>query len=213
MQEWWPTQALSNRHASSASERAHAGQVRHGGRLCVSARARCLAVAVLTASIVIVVDQVATSWALARLAKGPIHIVGPLNLQLVMNTGFSFGIARGNSPVIAVVAGILVVILIWAVTRARTVPLALAYGMIIGGAVGNLADRLFRGNHGAVADFISLKHGPTFNIADACIDIGGLLAVIIWTRRSLMESSHVTVGDATADQDRDEDRDGGNWPD
>ncbi|MCL5947627.1 MAG: signal peptidase II [Actinobacteria bacterium] len=200
---------MNPRRASSTSERTHSGQVRHGGRLCATARARCLAVAALTASIVIVADQVATSWALTRLARGPIHVMGPLNLQLVMNTGFSFGIARGNSSAIAVVAGVLVVILIWAVTRARTVPLSLAYGMIIGGAVGNLADRLFRGTHGAVADFISFKYGPTFNVADACIDIGGLLVVIIWTRRSMKEFSHVSAGDATADQDRD----ASNWTD
>ncbi|MHB8263994.1 MAG: signal peptidase II [Acidimicrobiales bacterium] len=169
---------------STHLEKGHSGE---SAAFFTRARARCMVVAAVTASIAIAADQLATSWALTRLARGPIHVVGPLNLQLTMNTGFSFGIAKGNSSLIAVVAGILVVILIWAVTRARTVPLALAYGMIIGGALGNLADRLFRGYNGAVADFISLKYGLTFNIADACIDIGGLLVVIIWTRRSLAE--------------------------
>ena len=45
-------------------------------------------------------------------------------------------------------------------------------GLVLGGALGNLADRAFRGHHGDVVDFITLTHWPTFNVADACITVG-----------------------------------------
>ncbi len=143
--------------------------------------------------LVILTDQLSTSWALSRLSKGPIHVIGPLSFSLAMNTGFSFGIARGNSLVIAIVALIFVVVIFWMVLRTKSMSLVAAYGMIIGGAMGNLADRVFRGDHGAVVDFIHLRYWPTFNVADACIDIGVLLVVVIWIAQSVHsqnESKH-----------------------
>ncbi len=148
-------------------------------------RLRRALLAGLVALLVILADQLSTSWALSRLSKGPIHVVGPLSLSLGMNTGFSFGIARGNSPIIAVVALLFVVVLAWMTLMTKSMPLAAAYGMIIGGALGNLADRVFRANHGAVVDFIHLRYWPTFNVADACIDIGVLLVVVVWTAQSI----------------------------
>ncbi len=138
----------------------------------------------LVAFLVILADQLSTSWALSRLSKGTMHIVGPLSFSLVMNTGFSFGIARGSSPIIAIVALLFVVGLVWMALRTKSMLLVAAYGMIIGGALGNLADRVFRSDHGAVVDFIHLRYWPTFNIADACIDIGVLLVVILWIVQS-----------------------------
>ena len=56
---------------------------------------------------------------------------------------------------------------------------------MLGGALGNLADRLFRGHHGEVVDFLTFTHWPTFNVADAAITVGVvlLLAVLLWRRR------------------------------
>jgi signal peptidase II len=66
-------------------------------------------------------------------------------------------------------------VLVW---RAPTTARAATLGLILGGALGNLSDRLFRGDHGAVVDFVALHFWPTFNVADASIVVGcGLLLV------------------------------------
>ena len=66
--------------------------------------------------------------------------------------------------------------------RVRSLALAVALGLVVGGALGNLADRVVRGNHGAVVDFIALHFWPTFNVADSCIVIGSaiLAALVLW---------------------------------
>ena len=63
--------------------------------------------------------------------------------------------------------------------------MAVALGLIIGGAIGNLSDRLVGGHHGQVVDFITLSHWPTFNVADACITAGVvvLIAATVLHRR------------------------------
>ena len=68
-----------------------------------------------------------------------------------------------------------------AVRRVQSTPIAVALGLVVGGALGNLADRVFRSHHGAVVDFIALHFWPTFNVADSCIVVGGILAaVLLW---------------------------------
>ena len=62
--------------------------------------------------------------------------------------------------------------LVW---RAPTRGRAAVLGLILGGALGNLADRFFRGTHGAVVDFVAVHFFPTFNVADACITVGCIL--------------------------------------
>ena len=60
----------------------------------------------------------------------------------------------------------------------------MALGLLLGGALGNLTDRLFRGHHGAVVDFITLTHWPTFNVADSSITIGAVLVIVFSLRRT-----------------------------
>jgi signal peptidase II len=121
---------------------------------------------------VVAVDQATKSWAVHRLSRGDIHVVWKLDLELGYNTGASFGLARGWAPIIAAVAVTAVVLLLAAVRQVRTDGLAVALGLVIGGALGNLVDRVVRGHHGAVVDFIALHFWPTFNVADSCIVIG-----------------------------------------
>ncbi|HUA94033.1 MAG TPA: signal peptidase II, partial [Acidimicrobiales bacterium] len=59
---------------------------------------------------------------------------------------------------------------------------AVAVGLVLGGALGNLSDRAFRGHHGDVVDFVTLTHWPTFNVADACITVGVVLLVVLYWR-------------------------------
>ena len=112
------------------------------------------------------------------LAAGPIHLVGPAELRLEYNSGAAFGIARGLTGALTVVVVVVVVILVISVARAApSMPATVALGLVLGGALGNLTDRLVRGNHGAVIDFIDLRYWPTFNVADACITVGIVLFI------------------------------------
>jgi signal peptidase II len=66
--------------------------------------------------------------------------------------------------------------------RASSAGQAAALGLILGGALGNLSDRLFRGDHGAVVDFVALHFWPTFNVADASIVVGCALLLVSLVR-------------------------------
>jgi signal peptidase II len=128
---------------------------------------------------VVVVDQVTKSWAVRRLSRGEIHVVWKLDLELTYNSGASFGVARGWAPIIAAIAVTAVIVLLAVVRRVRSDALAVALGLVIGGALGNLTDRIVRGHHGAVVDFIALHFWPTFNVADSCIVVGAIAAALL----------------------------------
>ena len=127
---------------------------------------------------VVLVDQLTKWWAVGRLDTGPIHVIWTLDLELSRNTGSAFSLFQGDAAVLVVIAVILVSVLLVLVYRSPSFSRATVFGLIIGGAVGNLSDRLFRGDHGAVVDFIDFHFWPTFNVADACIVVGCLLLVV-----------------------------------
>jgi signal peptidase II len=143
-------------------------------------RLRFLAVAV--AAIVVIVDQLTKAWALQALDDGPIVLVdGVLNLRLFFNTGVSFSLfAKGGAIIGLVVIG--VVVMIFFVLRDAGHRLdAIALGLVLGGAIGNLLDRMFRGDSfldGAVVDFINVPFFATFNAADIAINVGVALLLI-----------------------------------
>jgi signal peptidase II len=133
------------------------------------------------AVLVVAFDQATKTWAL-RHTVDPIHVIWTLQLALTFNPGAAFGLGRGVTPVLVPGAIILVVILLGlgrAASRAASWPATLAMGLLLGGACGNLADRLVRHNHGAVIDFIDLRWWPVFNVADACITVGAILLVAV----------------------------------
>ena len=71
-----------------------------------------------------------------------------------------------------------VVVLALVVAQVRTVPLAVGAGLVLGGAVGNLSERIFGGHGGQVPDFITLSYWPTFNLADACVTVGVVIVIV-----------------------------------
>jgi signal peptidase II len=146
---------------------------------------RRLSVAAAVAGAVVLVDQLTKWWALNRLSSGPIHVIGTLDFELARNTGASFSLFQGKAFILVPVAAVLVVALGVVAWRAPTAGRAAILGLILGGALGNLCDRFFRGDHGAVVDFIALHFWPTFNVADSCIVIGCVLLVIslLWGPR------------------------------
>ena len=138
----------------------------------------------LVAALVVAVDQATKTWALHH-ASSPRHIVWTLRLAVTLNSGSAFGLWRGASPLIIAGAILLVVVLLGlgrTASRTANLPAAIAMGLLLGGALGNLSDRLFRHHHGAVIDFVDLRWWPVFNVADACITIGALLLVLVGFR-------------------------------
>ena len=127
------------------------------------------ALALVLAAAVVVADQL-TKWLVrAQGSHLPLKLVAGLRIELVYNSGISFSRFAG--------AGGIVVILVAAVAVGVAVALVLsppryrpALGVILGGAIGNLIDRVRF--HGAVVDFVGFYHWPSFNLADAAIVVG-----------------------------------------
>ncbi len=125
---------------------------------------------------VVVADLVTTSIALGHLHDVQ-HLWGPFGLAMTFNSGFAFSLFSGRAVLISVVLSVGVVILAAVVGRVRTIPLAVGGGLVLGGAVGNLSERLFGGHSGEVPDFVTLNHWPTFNLADASVTVGVVIVI------------------------------------
>jgi signal peptidase II len=138
------------------------------------------------ATIVALLDQATKLWILSIMLPRPpgerfISVAPFFDIVLVWNRGVSFGLFNNNGALNAIafslLAGVIVVVLLVWLKRARTPMIANGVGLVIGGAVGNVIDRL---RIGAVVDFLDFHvagwHWPAFNVADAAICIGvGLL--------------------------------------
>lgn len=133
----------------------------------------------LLATAIVVADQLTKSWAVSSLAnEPPTHVIWTLQWNLSFNSGMAFSQAQGIGPVIGVVATLIVIGLALSLRKVDHPVALIAGGLIIGGALGNLGDRMFRGRgwmHGAVVDFIDFQWFPIFNIADSAITVGGIL--------------------------------------
>lgn len=114
-------------------------------------------------------------------------IAGFLEFTFHENPGAAFSLFQSGGPILAVAAVLIVSVLLLSLRTERPTVEVAAYGFVIGGALGNLADRVFRGEgllDGKVIDWISLWSIPTFNIADASITVAVTLLVIgAWTQR------------------------------
>ena len=131
---------------------------------------------------VVVIDQLTKHWAVTSLgADRTIDVVWTLRLNLAFNNGMAFGQGRGFGPVIGVVATIVIVGLLVSLRNESSRLSTIGMGLLIGGAAGNLIDRLFRGDawlNGAVVDFIDFQWFPIFNVADMAVNVGALLLII-----------------------------------
>lgn len=135
-----------------------------------------IALMVIVGLVVLAADQITKTIAVHDLAGHGVHLFGPFSLQLSYNTGIAFSLGTGLTVPIVIIAVVLIGTVVWFARGVPTTGGAIAIGLIVGGALGNLADRLFRGHSGGVVDFIASTFWPTFNIADASIVCGcGLL--------------------------------------
>lgn len=169
------------------------------------------------AALVLVLDQVTKSLVLYGVFglpfpapidvwRTPLEITGFFNLVLVWNTGVSFGLFANDADTMrwllsAVALAISAVLVVW-LRRADSGLLAAALGMVIGGALGNIVDRVL---YGAVADFLDLHlmgyHWPAFNVADGAIVVG-VAALLLDSFRSRSEERGRKRGYHDGDKDR-----------
>ena len=139
-------------------------------------------VAIAIVSGVVALDQLTKVWAVARLDDGPISVFGQdVELRLSRNRGSAFSLFQGFTPLLAVLAVVLAVLLVRALRRTDDMWMVVALALVLGGATGNLIDRMVRDPgllRGAVIDFVRVDGWPTFNVADAAITIGAILLVV-----------------------------------
>lgn len=138
--------------------------------------------ALVVASLVLVADYLSKAWILNDVMAPPrvVEVTSFFNLVLTFNRGISFGLFGGQAGpwlFIAVALAIVAVLLVW-LWRGTSARLSLALGLVIGGALGNVVDRL---RFGAVVDFLDFHvagyHWPAFNLADSTITIGVLILI------------------------------------
>jgi signal peptidase II len=148
-------------------------------------RGRTPAVMLGVAGVVITADAVAKAMALRDLpGRPPVRLLdGLLTLRLTVNPGAAFGVGTSYTALIALIACGVVVYVVRMAARLRSLSWTIGLGLLLGGAAGNLGDRLFRSPgplRGSVVDWLNLPHFPwTFNLADAAITCAALLIGIL----------------------------------
>ncbi len=138
----------------------------------------CLAIAIG----IVALDVVTKHWALNALTgEPPRHVIWTLRWNLTFNSGMAFSKGRDMGPIIGVLALVVAGVVVATVRKQQQRVVAVAAGFVLGGAVGNLIDRIFRGEgwlRGSVVDFIDFQWFPIFNAADIAVNIGGAIFVL-----------------------------------
>ena len=203
------TQDLDVLSGSSSASKRRAGRIPRGP-----------AVALATAAVVVLVDQLTKRWAVDRLTAGSceatpdacIDLFWTARFHLHFNPGAAFSTGESYGRVFGVLAIVMTVVLL-SMARGRTDRLGpVLLGAIAGGAVGNLIDRVLRAEDGVltgtVVDFIDLQWWPIFNVADAAVVVG----VIVFATYSVLVPEAGVAADPSCDRDPDgvdaSDRDG-----
>jgi signal peptidase II len=173
----------------SEPERSYAAEIRVGsatdGLTPVSVVERSLAagslqwLGLITVAIAAVVaDQVTKHIVSSTLAlDDQVHVIGPLSIHHVQNSGIAFGLFSSATAAVIVVTGVAVVWMLWFFARSggRHPVLPAALGLLTGGSLSNLADRVRLGH---VTDFIDFSYWPAFNLADTFIVVGVLILLV-----------------------------------
>jgi signal peptidase II len=186
------------REAADAAARAPAGPGR--------ARRRVGVLAAIAVS-VYVLDLISKIVVVEHLeGRPPVQLIGELlQLRVIRNSGAAFSIGTGMTIVFTVIATVVVIAILRTARDLRSLPWASTLGLLLGGALGNLTDRIFRSPapfQGHVVDFIAVPDFPVFNVADSAIVCGGVLAVFLAWRGYQLDGTRQT-GDDRADDPAD----------
>ncbi len=142
----------------------------------------------MAVAVLLLVADIVSKYLVVRELEGrtPLRLLGGiLYIGVSRNSGAAFSIAQGATVLFTGVAVAVIVVIVRTARRLRSATWALSLGLLLGGATGNLLDRLFRSPgplRGAVVDWIDFRVWPVFNFADSGIVVGGILAVILASR-------------------------------
>ncbi|MFI2261999.1 signal peptidase II [Streptomyces tubercidicus] len=145
---------------------------------------RRIAALLLVALLIYLLDLGSKLLVVAKLEHhAPIEVVGTLlRLTVIRNRGAAFGIGEALTIFLTIIATVVVLVIFRIARKLYSLPWAIALGLLLGGAFGNLTDRIFRSPgvfEGAVVDFIAPAYFAVFNLADSAIVCGGVLIVIL----------------------------------
>lgn len=139
-------------------------------------------IALIVAAVIVVLDQVTKAWAVAVASEDPIPVIdGWFQILVTRNPGASFSTFTNGGQVIALIAVGIVIGIVALVDRVPSNLDAAALGLVLGGAAGNLIDRIVRGDgflDGAVIDWFDPSFFPTFNVADSAITVGTIVLLL-----------------------------------
>jgi signal peptidase II len=167
------------------------------------ARPRRIGILLAVAAGIFVADLVSKTIVVATLShRPPVRLLGGLlTLRVLRNSGAAFSIGTSMTLVFTLIAVAVIVAILRTARRLHSLPWAITLGLLLGGATGNLGDRLFRSPgplRGNVVDWIELPHWPVFNVADSAIVCGGILAVLIAARGIRLDGTRDRVRESPA---------------
>ncbi|WP_316740391.1 signal peptidase II [Streptomyces sp. MK7] len=145
---------------------------------------RRIAVLFTVAAFAYALDLISKLIVVAKLENhAPVRILGDwLRLEAIRNAGAAFSFGEAYTVIFTVIAAAVIVVITRLARKLYSLPWAIALGLLLGGALGNLTDRIFRAPgvfEGAVVDFIAPEHFAVFNLADSAIVCGGILIVLL----------------------------------
>lgn len=146
------------------------------------------AVATSIAAAIVIIDLVTKRYAAVTFDGNPVSVIGDFfSFTYHENPGAAFSLFPEGGQFLGVAALVIIGLLLYTLRLERPMLEVIAYGFVLGGAAGNLADRIFRADgflDGPVIDWINLWFIPTFNIADTAITVAVVLLIIdAWRRR------------------------------
>jgi signal peptidase II len=178
-----------------------AARAGHGARR----RRRAYLVLAAAAPLALLADILTKQLAVSALeGRDPVRLLGgAVYFVLIRNSGAAFSLGTGYTFVFPLITVLVVGWIAWTARRLRSVPWALALGLVLGGALGNLTDRIFRAPGpfvGHVVDFVSVfddagRVFPVFNVADSALCVGVALAVLLELTGRRVDGTRTRRGD------------------
>ena len=170
-------------------------------------RPRRVALLFGVAAAVFAADVITKIIVVATLTTGrQVPVIGSLlTLDLVRNSGAAFSFGPGMTILFTLIAVGVIIFIVRTSRQLRSLAWAVTLGLLLGGAAGNLTDRLLRSPgvfRGEVVDWVQLPHWPVFNVADSCIVCGGILAVVLAARGIRLDGTREVRATGSEDASR-----------